>query len=155
MNEQAMRATLDNLSAFTLIAFTAALQRTSGRYSDEHLEHWGEVYAANPALAARGILLAAFLDYPQELLEAVVFRRALPLAPDQEHYPLLPRQRVVAARVDAIEAAEARAESELARATHVDGPGVREAPQLHGEQLIQPRHLRASPSRRKVGGPRG
>lgn len=66
-------------------------------YPDEHIEHWAEVYLANPSLRRRGVLFAAFLVAPDEILAAMV----MPKTSDQEDYrPLLRAQRKVKLQQD-------------------------------------------------------
>lgn len=74
-------------------------------YSDEYLEHWAKVYLANPILRRRGVLFAAFLVSPEEILVAV----AMPQVADLEEYrPLLPAQRRVQHRQDWVALASAK-----------------------------------------------
>lgn len=74
-------------------------------YPDEYLEHWAKVYLANPILRRRGVLFAAFLVAPDEILAAV----AMPQAADLEGcLPLLPAQRRVQHRQDWVDLASTR-----------------------------------------------
>jgi hypothetical protein len=65
-------------------------------YADEALDYWGEFFIINN-LRARGILFETFMHAPAAIAEAVVFHQALPLPPNDEHYPPLARQRQAAA----------------------------------------------------------
>lgn len=147
MNEQQACILLSHLTAFAQRAACAPV------YGDEYLDHWGEIYAANH-LRSRGILFEMFLRYPAEIMQAVGFGCALPLPAGETFYPLLPRQRAVQERLDTLDAAEARADAELARTTARPGPHVLEVPALHGDRLIQSMHPRKFPSHRKTGGQR-
>lgn len=66
---------------------------------DAEIEFWGNFYVANH-LHARGILFSGFMHNPQPFVDAVVFRRPLPLPEGAEWYPLLPRQLEAAMRID-------------------------------------------------------
>lgn len=71
-------------------------------YPDEYIEHWANIYLANPILRRRGILFGAFLVLPDEILAAV----SMPLLVDiEEHLPLMPAQRKVQHRQDWVELA--------------------------------------------------
>lgn len=66
--------------------------RAAPTYSDQQLDYWGYLYQVN-RLYARGILFEHFMQAPRDILQAVIYRQALPLPPGAEHYPLLPKQR--------------------------------------------------------------
>jgi hypothetical protein len=71
-------------------------------YPDEYIEHWGNVFLANPIVRRRGVLFTAFLVAPEEILAAV----AMPLLVDlDEPLPLMPAQRKVQHRQDWVELA--------------------------------------------------
>lgn len=61
-------------------------------------KRWSALYLDNPDIAARGVKIEEFLHQPAEIFEAVVYGRALPLDPR----PLLPAQRAVQERLDAV-----------------------------------------------------
>ena len=73
-------------------------------YQDEYIEFWAEIYLANPILRSRGVLFAAFLVAPEEILAAV----AMPLLILDEHLPLMPAQRKVQHRQDWVDLASIR-----------------------------------------------
>lgn len=69
-------------------------------YPDNYIEHWSDVYVRNRAiLRARGVELMTFLVDPRAILTAVAFNKPLPLADDQDFYPLLPKQQAVQERL--------------------------------------------------------
>lgn len=61
-------------------------------------QRWTAFYHDNPDLSRVGV--ERFLDNPAEIFEAVIYGRALPLPSGMDHYPLLPAQRDVQARLD-------------------------------------------------------
>lgn len=69
--------------------------RAAPTYSDQQLDYWGYLYQVN-RLYARGILFDAYMRSPRDILQAVLYHRALPLPPGAEHYPLLSQQRLAA-----------------------------------------------------------
>ncbi len=66
---------------------------------DAEIEFWGNFYVAN-RLHARGFPFGAFMRNPRPFVDAVVFRRPMPLPEGADHYPLLPRQLEAAMRID-------------------------------------------------------
>jgi len=58
-------------------------------YPDEYIEHWGNVFLSNPGLRRRGVLFAAFLVAPEEILAAAITPQA---AEPDDLRPLLPAQ---------------------------------------------------------------
>ncbi|MBI2313547.1 MAG: hypothetical protein HYU77_13690 [Betaproteobacteria bacterium] len=94
--------------------------------TDAELAHWTAIYERNPILRRRGVLLPTFLTFPAEIFAALVFSPS-PLAGEgwgggHEFRPLLPRQRLVAARLavaEQLREAAAQAEAAIARAGYV------------------------------------
>lgn len=73
-------------------------------YTDDELNHWGEIYVANHVgRRSAGMTFERFIANPQGYLQALVFDMAMPLEDDEEHYPPLPEQRIVAARIAAVD----------------------------------------------------
>ncbi len=66
---------------------------------DAEIEFWGNFYVAN-RLHARGFPFTAFMRNPRPFVDAVMFRRPMPLPEGADHYPLLPRQLEAAMRID-------------------------------------------------------
>lgn len=50
---------------------TVSLISTPTRYTDDHINYWGDVYCSKPEIRARGILFESFLFAPREFLEIV------------------------------------------------------------------------------------
>lgn len=73
---------------------------------DGEMYFWIQIWNANN-LGNRGILLGPFLQNPDGILRALIFRSAWPDRGDEEFYPLLPAQRAVAERLRRQEQAEA------------------------------------------------
>ncbi|MBW8034192.1 MAG: hypothetical protein FVQ79_00560 [Planctomycetes bacterium] len=69
------------------------------KYSDDYIHECGEIFTANN-LHARGILFEKFLQYPQEILNAVIFKPPGPEKADDGFQPLLPGQRLIRIRTD-------------------------------------------------------
>lgn len=70
-------------------------------YADEYIEHWGNVYLANPVLAKHCILFETFLEAPEQLLAHYTLERedAMRPADGGEFLQLLVPQRDVMMRV--------------------------------------------------------
>ena len=100
---------------------------------DSELHRWAEIFRANHiSIRSAGMTLDRFLQNPAALLQAIIFDQAFPLEDDEDHYPLLPAQLRVAARVAACDSFRTVAEAMEADLTvHMD---VR----LHGDHYLQP-----------------
>ena len=81
----------------TLATYVAAIGGPT--YPDAYIERWGEVYACNTWLADVGVTFELFLLAPEKLLQRSPHETLMPVAVDH-HYPLLPEQRAVQARID-------------------------------------------------------
>lgn len=79
-------------------------------HTDEHIEYWGEVFVDNQ-LHRSGLTFERFIESPVEHLEAQLFHYDEP-APEPE--PLLPRQRLVQARIDAADILDEQLNQDLA-----------------------------------------
>ena len=127
-------------------------------YSDEYLDHWGDVYVANYALfTARNVLFETFLLDPWAILTAVTFGFPLPSGEDG-FYPLLPAQKAIQERL-----INEEADQEMVDYQRRVREAMRHAISLQMEQLttmgpspvrcrnglfIEPLHHKASPDRR-------
>ncbi len=83
------------------------------RFTDEYIEHWGEVYTTTPAIHRRGIRFEVFLQDPHSVL-----RHLAGDAGAREFLPLLPEQHAVMRREkrrEALDEAAAELESALDR----------------------------------------
>ena len=89
---------------------------------DSELHRWAEIYRANHiCIRSAGMTFERFLQNPEALLQAIIFDQAFPLDADEEHYPLLPAQRRVAARLAAAESLDVLAEQmEAELIAHID-----------------------------------
>ena len=93
--ESTMRRTAANLLSFLL----AADEPCEPLFvADEDLEYWGRFYVGNN-FEARGILFETFMSDPFAIGQAAIFGTPRSLPAGDEFYPLLPRQREVAARM--------------------------------------------------------
>ena len=61
------------------------------RYTDESLDYWGRLFVAN-RLDLKGVRFSAFMQNPEAIFEAVIWRDRLDF---DWHLPLLPRQKEV------------------------------------------------------------
>lgn len=73
----------------------------SRTFSDAEIDHWGEIYLANPWLYRLGISFGEFIESPAAYLHAVGCAALMPLPEGAKFYPLLPAQRAVQERLDA------------------------------------------------------
>lgn len=65
------------------------------RYTDEHIEHWGEVFVRE-RLAELGLVFETFIESPADILAAVTSERD---RLRETFAPLLPRQEAVRRRL--------------------------------------------------------
>lgn len=104
--------------------------------SDQHIDYWGNVYQANN-LFARGITFETFVQYPCEILAAVIACRKPPLQDGQDYYPLLPAQECVRQRLALLDQGDA-IQYELEHLFERQGHVV----QMRGQQQLEPMRKR-------------
>lgn len=73
---------------------------TAQTHSDDAIDHWGEIYRANPGIARMGVTFERFLAQPQRYLSATTGELLLPAPDEAQFYPLLPAQRAIQAALD-------------------------------------------------------
>lgn len=100
--------------------------------SNEDLDRWSEIYLSNN-IAARlpGMTLTIFLENPEEILKAAIYKTPAPLPDGEDFYPLLPKQ--INAALDAIEQ-----EKEQALIETLEDGLVEFYMQLRGDRLVEP-----------------
>lgn len=101
-----------------------ATRSAAKNFSDEDIEHWGEVYQQN-RLFDHGIQFVVFLHYPEDIMAALK---------ERGFAPLLPRQQEVQQRMDE--------RHQPARERRMDM-----AVQLRGDHLMEPMHHTTHPKR--------
>ncbi|HEC12300.1 MAG TPA: hypothetical protein ENI80_03480 [Acidiferrobacteraceae bacterium] len=142
MKEQTALTILDNLRFLAI--------DSEPQYSGEYIDEWAEIYLANN-LRARGILFDTFLAFPQAIMDAVVFKRPMPLG-DVDHYPLLPKQREVQRCLDCVSTAQEVMDHQLDVDAHRPGRNIAQVPALHGDRIIQSMRPRECPAMYKTRG---
>lgn len=79
--------------------------------NDLEMDRWADIYRANHVVTrSAGMTFEQFLQRPAAILQALVYDMAVPLEEDEDFYPLLPAQQLVAARVAADESLDVLAE---------------------------------------------
>lgn len=117
-------------------------------YQDDYIDYWGHIYTANNFIYQK-ITFECFLNYPQEIIDAIKFIGDGVLIDDGVFYPLMPQQLKIQQQTDAAILAESIADdmdAKFERNGHVIA--------MQGDKTIERFHHHDTPKKWKTNGRR-